>query len=90
MDMRKPTQIVDITTAEEQFFELVERAHNGEEILLAQNGELRAKLISCQASYRQPRMLGFLGIELSEATNAELLKPLSDDELEVMFGDDQI
>ncbi len=73
---------VNIHAAKTQLSKLVERAHNGEEIILAKNGKPYARLVPLEAPARKLRPLGFVKIRLSNESAAELLKPLDDAELE--------
>ncbi len=73
---------VNIHAAKTQFSKLIERAHNGEEIILAKNGKAYARLVPLE-NPTTPRQLGFLNIKLSPASTKALLEPLEDSELEL-------
>jgi prevent-host-death family protein len=73
---------VNIHAAKTQFSKLIERAHNGEEIILAKNGKAYARLVPLENS-TMPRQLGFLNIKLSPASTKALLEPLENSELEL-------
>jgi prevent-host-death family protein len=73
---------INIHAAKTQLSKLVERAHNGEEIILAKNGKPYARLVPLDAPTKTPRPLGFVQVTLSQESIAELVKPLDDEELE--------
>jgi len=74
-------EIVNIHAAKTQLSKLVERAHGGEEIILAKAGKPYARLVPLAPS--RPREFGFLAgqIQLSDEENRELMRPLSEEEL---------
>lgn len=74
-------EIVNIHAAKTQLSKLVERAHAGEEIVLAKAGKPYARLVPLEA--KRPRQFGFLAgqVELSDAENAELMRPMTEEEL---------
>jgi prevent-host-death family protein len=74
---------VNIHAAKTQFSKLIERAHNGEEIILAKNGKAYARLVPLEHPTTTPRQLGFLDIKLSPASTKALLEPFEDSELEL-------
>jgi prevent-host-death family protein len=76
------SESVNIHAAKTQFSKLIERAHNGEEIILAKNGKAYARLVPLEHP-TTPRQLGFLNIKLSPASTKALLEPLEDSELEL-------
>ncbi len=76
------SESVNIHAAKTQFSKLIERAHNGEEIILAKNGKAYARLVPLEHSTTS-RQLGFLNIKLSPASTKALLAPLEDSELEL-------
>lgn len=76
------SELVNIHAAKTQLSKLVERAHRGEEIILAKNGKAYARLVPLESDNLAPRQLGFLDIKLSPESTEALLAPLSDDELE--------
>jgi prevent-host-death family protein len=73
---------VNIHAAKTQLSRLVERAHAGEEIILAKAGKPYARLVPLLAS--APRQLGFLAgtVELGPEFERESLRPLGEDELQ--------
>ena len=77
----KPATMVNVHEAKTHFSKLLERAHNGEEIILAKGGKPYARLVPLPAP--RQREFGFLAgrITLSEAENEELLRPLTEEEL---------
>jgi prevent-host-death family protein len=76
------SESINIHAAKTQFSKLIERAHNGEEIILAKNGKAYARLVPLEP-LTTPRQLGFLNIKLSPASTKALLEPLEDSELEL-------
>jgi antitoxin (DNA-binding transcriptional repressor) of toxin-antitoxin stability system len=70
--------LIEISIAQAQFLELVERAHGGEEIVLTRDGKPYVQRLSV----RPGRPLGFVRVELSHSSISELLEPLDAEELE--------
>lgn len=66
---------VNIHAAKTQLSRLVERAHAGEEIVIAKAGKPYARLVPLERPQR--RKLGLLGID----TRDDFFKPLPDEEL---------
>ena len=79
---------VNVHEAKTHFSKLLERAHNGEEIILAKAGKPYARLVPLPAPRK--RELGFLSgrVRLSDAENDELLRPLTDEEVTDWEGDE--
>ena len=81
--MPKPplSNTVNVHEAKTHFSKLLERAHNGEEIILAKAGKPYARLVPL--STPKKREFGFLAgqVKLSDAENDELLRPMSEEEL---------
>ncbi len=75
------SELVNIHAAKTQLSKLIERAHRGEEIILAKNGKAYARLVPLEPDLA-PRQLGFLEVKLSKESTQALLAPLSPDELE--------
>jgi prevent-host-death family protein len=75
------SELVNIHAAKTQLSKLVERAHRGEEIILAKHGKAYARLVPLESD-DAPRQLGFLKIELSPESTSALLAPLGEEELE--------
>jgi prevent-host-death family protein len=75
------SELVNIHAAKTQLSKLIERAHRGEEIILAKNGKAYARLVPLEPDLA-PRTLGFLEIKLGNESTQALLAPLSPDELE--------
>ncbi|OLV18452.1 type II toxin-antitoxin system Phd/YefM family antitoxin [Deinococcus marmoris] len=75
------SEVVNIHAAKTQLSRLVERAHLGEEIILAKAGKPYARLVPLAPARK--REFGFLAgtVELSNEENYELLRPLSEEEL---------
>ncbi len=75
------SELVNIHASKTQLSKLIERAHRGEEIILAKNGKAYARLLPLEPDLT-PRTLGFLEVTLSNESTQALLAPLSADELE--------
>ncbi|HYP99967.1 MAG TPA: type II toxin-antitoxin system Phd/YefM family antitoxin [Polyangiaceae bacterium] len=72
---------VNIHEAKTQFSQLVDRAHAGEEIIVAKDGEPWARLVPLAA--KRPRQPGLLkGLHIDPAFDM----PLPDEELEAWSG----
>ena len=73
--------VINLHAAKTQLSRLVDRAHAGEEIILAKAGVPYARLVPLVAS--TPRQLGFLAgqVQLKPEFERESLRPLSEDEL---------
>lgn len=67
---------VNVHEAKTHFSQLLERAHAGEEIIIAKNGKPYARLVPLRAP--EPRRPGLLTGDLGSA----FLEPLSDEELD--------
>ena len=74
--------MVNVHAAKTQFSKLIERAHLGEEIILAKNGVAYARLVPLASPSTAPRQLGFLHRPLSKTSTQILLAPMEDSELE--------
>ncbi len=74
--MTKQT-LVEITTAQAKFLELVERAHAGEEIIITDKGKALAQLFPL-AQRKAGALKGFLPDTIDDSA---LFKPLPEDEL---------
>lgn len=77
----KPGQAVNVHKAKTHFSKLLERAYNGEEIILSKGGKPYARLVPLPGA--RQRTFGFLAgqVKLSEAENQELLRPMTEEEL---------
>ena len=75
-------EIVNLHAAKTQLSKLVDRAHGGEEIILAKAGKPYARLLPLAPV--RPRQLGFLAgqVDLRPEFERESLRPLSGDELQ--------
>lgn len=80
-DFPKVPEIINVHAAKTHLSRLLERAHGGEEIILAKGGKPYARLMPL--AEKRPLQFGLLAgkIQLSDAENAELMRPLSDEEL---------
>lgn len=76
------TKIVNIHEAKTHLSRLVERAHGGEEIILAKAGKPYAKLVPIEPSVRS-RQPGRLAGRITEA----FFEPLPEDELRTWEGE---
>lgn len=72
--------VVNLHAAKTQLSQLVDRAHAGEEIILASAGVPCARLVPLSAP--EPRTLGFLAgqVELRPEFERESLRPLAEDD----------
>ncbi len=73
--------MVNVHEAKTQLSRLLERAHAGEEIIIAKNGQPYARLVPLEAPRRT---LGFLEGKLS--VPQEFFAPLEEDELRLWEG----
>lgn len=75
-------ETVNIHAAKTQLSRLVDRAHAGEEIILAKAGKPYARLVPLETF--TPRQLGFLAgqVVLGPDFERESLRPLTDDDLQ--------
>lgn len=67
--------VVNVHAAKTQLSRLLERAHAGEEIIIAKAGKPYARLVPLQPAPK--RRLGFVDVPISDA----FFDPLPDDEL---------
>ena len=74
-------ETINIHEAKTHFSRLVERAHAGEEIIVAKAGVPYARLVPLDAPTRARRRLGLLGRPLSAEAARESLRPLDPEEL---------
>ncbi|MFK7601539.1 type II toxin-antitoxin system Phd/YefM family antitoxin [Deinococcus sp. SM5_A1] len=75
------SEVVNIHAAKTQLSRLVERAHAGEEIILAKAGKPYARLVPLAPA--RTREFGFLAgtVELGDNFENEAMRPLSAEEL---------
>lgn len=73
---------VNVHEAKTQLSRLLERAHQGEEIIIAKNGRPYARLVAIEPT--RPRQLGFL--RGSFVVGPEFFEPLSDEDLALWDG----
>ena len=73
---------VNVHEAKSQLSRLLERAHQGEEIIIAKNGRPYARLVAIEPT--PPRQLGFL--RGSFVVGPEFFEPLSDEDLALWEG----
>lgn len=67
--------VINVHVAKTHLSQLLERAHAGEEIIIAKAGKPYARLVPLEPA--QKRTLGFVNVPISEA----FFDPLPDDEL---------
>ncbi len=67
--------IINVHVAKTHLSQLLERAHAGEEIIIAKAGKPYARLVPLESAAARP--LGFVSAPISEA----FFEPLPDDEL---------
>ena len=73
--------MVNVHEAKTHFSKLLERAHGGEEIILAKGGKPYARMVPLPEPRR--REFGFLAgkVEITPGFHEEALRPLSEEEL---------
>jgi prevent-host-death family protein len=82
--MGKKTETINIAEAKARLPELVERASNGEEIILARNGKAKARLVPMRT---QKRYVYGAGKGKWKGVEKVLDQPLPADLLEAFYGD---
>lgn len=77
----KPPEIINVHAAKTHLSRLLERAHAGEEIILAKGGKPYARLVPLEPVRR--REFGFLAeqVEITPDFAEESMRPLSGEEL---------
>ena len=82
------TATVNVHEAKTHFSKLLERAHAGEEIILAKAGKPYARLVPIATEPRQERKPGGLRLkeEFSTIPDSVWFDPLPDDELDAWEG----
>lgn len=79
------TATVNVHEAKTHFSKLLERAHAGEEIILAKAGKPYAKLVPIAEAAKRPRKPGGWP-ELANIPDSVWFDPLPDDELDAWEG----
>ncbi len=80
------TAIVNVHDAKTHFSKLLERAHAGEEIILAKAGKPYARLVPIEAAPKPERKPGrFKGL-LGDIPDSVWFDPMPDDELDAWEG----
>ncbi len=69
------SKVVNVHAAKTHLSQLLERAHAGEEIIIAKAGKPYARLVPLEPA--EKRRLGFVNVPIGDA----FLEPLPDDEL---------
>jgi len=83
-DPRKP--VVNVHEAKTHFSKLLERAHAGEEIILAKAGKPYAKLVPIEPAKLPQRQPGRFKHLLKDVPTDIWFEPMSDDELDAWEG----
>jgi prevent-host-death family protein len=83
-DPRKP--VVNVHDAKTHFSKLLERAHAGEEIILAKAGKPYAKLVPIEPAKLPQRQPGRFKHLLKNVPTDIWFEPMSDDELDAWEG----
>ncbi|WP_156680237.1 type II toxin-antitoxin system Phd/YefM family antitoxin [Sphingomonas profundi] len=77
---------VNVHEAKTNLSKLLERAHGGEEIIVAKAGKPYARLVPLEAATQEPRKPGRFRHLLGTIDNAVLFEPMSDDDLDAWDG----
>jgi prevent-host-death family protein len=77
---------VNVHEAKTHFSKLLERAHAGEEIILAKAGKPYARLVPIEAAPRPHRQPGRFKGQLATIPDSVWFDPLPDDELDAWEG----
>lgn len=78
-----PLKMVNVHDAKTNFSKLLERAHGGEEIILAKAGRAYAKLVPIGEDKLPPRKPGRLKGLVGDIPDSVWFDPLQDDELDL-------
>ena len=78
--------IVNIHEAKTHFSKLIERAHSGEEIVVAKAGKPYARLVPLEVVQKPQRKPGRLKGKLANIPDSVWFDPLPDDELDAWEG----
>lgn len=81
-----PRAIYNVHHAKTHLSKLIDRAHLGEEIILAKAGEPWAKIVPYAVSIGTPRKPGRFAHLLKDVPSDVWFEPLSDDELDAWEG----
>ena len=81
-----PQKTFNVHEAKTQLSKLMDRAHDGEEIVLAKAGEPWAKIVPITPVARQKRTPGRFRHLLQDVPSEIWFEPLSDDELSAWEG----
>ena len=79
------TAVVNVHEAKTHFSKLIDRAHMGEEIILAKAGKPWAKIVPIEIKPKQKRQPGGLKI-VGDISDSVWFDPLPDDELDLWEG----
>jgi prevent-host-death family protein len=81
-----PRKMVNVHDAKTHFSKLLDRAHAGEEIILAKAGKPYAKLVPFEQESLLPRKPGRLKGLIGDIPDSVWFDPLPDDELDLWEG----
>lgn len=81
MGGREKTRMVNVHEAKTQLSRLLERAHAGEEIVLAKAGRPYARLVPLASVQQEAPVLGRLAGQLQPIDDAVFFEPLPEEEL---------
>ncbi len=75
------SDMVNVHQAKTHLSKLLERAHAGEEIVIAKAGTPYARLVPLEAPHREPRVLGSYSELIPEVDDDAFFDPLPEEEL---------
>jgi prevent-host-death family protein len=79
---------VDIKYAEQHLAELIERAAKGEDVLITENGEVKAKIsVAAAPMQKQPKRNPGRWKGLLDISDDVLLAPVTEEELKEWYGE---
>lgn len=78
--------IVNVHEAKTHFSKLLDRAHAGEEIIVAKAGKPYARLVKIEEAPKAPRRPGRFRHLLADVPSDVWFEPMSDDELDAWEG----
>lgn len=81
-----PLKMVNVHAAKTNFSKLLDRAHAGEEIILAKAGKPYAKLVPIHSAPKPRRKPGRFKHLLKDVPSDIWFEPMSDDELDAWEG----
>jgi prevent-host-death family protein len=81
-----PQKTFNVHDAKTHLSKLIDRAHAGEEIILAKAGEPWAKIVPYEAPELEPRRPGRLKGLLTTIPDSVWFEPMADEELDIWEG----